>query len=357
MKLGETCDPLISSILSVLPDHDIRCRLRLGREGAFVIKIDEPLLIRLAGVRAFAQAILCFEEGRVSKLETSDKSTRAVVRGDDTHEVCLRHTHSMIEGDCDCEASGGIDFCRHCVAVTLALQDGLSTRKPIPKRGAMTAIRRHMSEFSREALLDEFMEIVGQDRSLRDDLYQKVQFASGALTYTDLKKMIAGVELDGEPWDFQEVQAFFEKFESLLLRINERADRLDPLVLLRVAEHAVQRFNAEVRQIDYYGDYWDLSTELLVNLHLSAVNRLDWPPGELAAYVVNRYSSTDWHPVHWGADLYARDLGDTFRRAMLSEIDTRLAAVSSSDSAESESVRDELEELKANVAVADGENG
>ena len=199
------------------------------------------------------------------------------------------------------------------------------------------------------------MEIVGQDRPLRDEIFQEVQFASGALCYTDLKNMIAGVELDGEPWDYREVQAFFGRFESLLLRINEYADRLDALVLLRAVEHAVRRLNSEIRYIDDYGDYWDLSKELLVNLHLGAVSRLDWSPGELAAYLVDRYSSEDWHPVHWGADLYVRGLGDPFQRAMLSEIDTRMAAVSSSDSAESESVRGELEELKASVVACEND--
>jgi hypothetical protein len=320
-----------------------------------VIKIDETLLIRLAGVRAFGQGMHCFEEGRVQDVVMSEKTTRAVVHGCNPHEVCLRHTHSMMEGECDCEASGGIDFCQHCVAVALALQAKLSPKKRVAKRQAMTTIRRHLLELSREALLDQFMDIVGQDRSLRDDLFQKVQFASGALSYADLKDMISRIELDGEPWEFQEVRAFFEKFESLLLRINERVDQLDPLVLLRAVESAVQRLNAEIRYVDDYGDYWDLSTELLINLHLSAVSRLDWSPEELAAYLVERYSSEDWHPVHWGVDLYVRDLGDTFRHAVLSEIDTRLVAASersSSGTDETESTRNELEELKANLEVA-----
>jgi hypothetical protein len=98
-----------------------------------------------------------------------------------------------------------------------------------------------------------------------------------------------------------------------------------------------------------------VSTELLVNLHLSAIRRLDWSPADLASFLVDRYSSEDWHPVHWGADLYVRNLGDSFQHAILSEIDTRLAAASSSDSAESEYLQDALEELKA--IVAHGETG
>ena len=240
-----------------------------------MIEIDEAALIRLAGIRAFGQGMHCFEEGRVSSLETSDRSTHAVVRDGDTYKVCLRHTHTVIEGECDCEASGGIDFCRHCVAVALTLQEKRSPMKPVAKRRAMTSIRRHLSQLSQEALQDEFMNIVGQDRSLRDDLFQKVQFVTGVLSYADLRDMIGRIELRGEPWDFKEVRAFFETFESLLLRINEHVDKLDPIVLLRAVEFAVQRLGGEARFTDEYGDFSEFCRELLFNLHRVAISRLD----------------------------------------------------------------------------------
>ena len=65
---------------------------------------------------------------------------------------------------------------------------------------------------------------------------------------------------------------------------------------------------------------------------------------------MDRYLSENWHPVQSDADLYVTDLGDTFQSAILSEIDMRLAEASSSDGAESESVRDELEVLGAIAA-------
>ena len=318
-----------------------------------MIDVDEALLIRLAGVRAFGQGMNCFDEGRVISLEMSEQSTRAVIRGGETHEVCLRHTHSMIEGECDCEASGGIDFCQHCVAVALALQEKRSPKKPVAKRRAMTVIRRHLSELSHEVLLDELMKVVGQDRSLRDDFFQKIQFASGALSYADLKGMISRIELRGEPWEFKKVRVFFETFESILLRINEYVDELDPIVLLRAVEFAVRRLDREARFTDEYGDFSEFGRELLCNLHRVAVSRLDWSPADLAIYIVDRHVSEIWHPVQSDADLYVTDLGDAFQRALLSEIEMRLTEMSSSDDGESDSVRDELEALKAMAVVAE----
>jgi len=271
-----------------------------------VIDITETLLIRLAGVRAFGQGLSCYHKGGVQNVVTAGKLTEAIVQGRDSHKVVLRHSHNMIEGECDCEVSGGIDFCQHCVAVALSLQDRSSTRKAVSKRQAMTAIRRHMAALSHEELLEQFMSLIGEDRSLREDLSQRVQFASGGLSFADLKEMIANIELNGEPWEDKAVRAFFDGFESMLLRIREFADRLDSLVLLRAVEFAVQHFNVETEHTGDYGgysDFWDASSELLFELHLDAVSRLDWAPVDLESYLKDRCQSEDWHPAQGRDDM------------------------------------------------------
>lgn len=133
--------------------------------GSPLIKIDEALLIRLAGVGAFGRGLHFFEEGRVSHIESTERSTSAIVRDDHQHDVQLRHTHRMLEGACDCPDSDGIDFCKHCVAAALALQEGHTQTKPITKKNAMSAIRRSLSRLTHEELTEEFMSIVGRDRT------------------------------------------------------------------------------------------------------------------------------------------------------------------------------------------------
>lgn len=277
-----------------------------------MIDITESLLIRLAGVRAFVQGLSCYERGRIQNVVTADGSTSAIVEGRSPHRVLLRHTHSMIEGECDCEVSGGIDFCQHCVAVAFSLQDRSSTKRAISKRQAMTAIRRHMAALSREELLEQFMSAAEEDRSLRENLLQRVQLASGGLTFADLKEMIASIELKGEPWEDKAVSAFFVEFEKILLCIREFADGLDSLVLLRALEFAVQHFNVETQRIGdntEYSDSWDVCAELLFELHQDAVSRLDWAPVEIESYLKHRCMSENWHPAQWREDMQgAEDL-------------------------------------------------
>lgn len=271
-----------------------------------MIDITESMLIRLAGAREFGRGLSCYDRGRVQNVVTADRLTSAIVQDRRPHKVLLRHTHSMIEGECDCEASCGIDFCKHCVAVAFSLQDRFSTKKAISKRQAMTAIRRHMAALSSEELLEQLMNFIGEDRSLREDLLQRVQFASGGLSFADLKKMIANIKVNGELWEDTAVRTFFEDFEKILLCIREFADRLDSLVLLRALEFAVQHFNVEAPHIGDYADHndsWDASAELLFELHRDAVSRLDWAPVELESYLKDRCLSEEWHPAKWREDM------------------------------------------------------
>ena len=271
-----------------------------------MIDITESLLIRLAGARAFGQGLSCYDRGGVQSVVTAERSTSAIVQGRSPHKVLLHHSHSRIEGECDCEASDGIDFCQHCVAVAFSLQDRSSTRKAVSKRQAMTTIRRHMAALSREELLEQFMSLIADDRSLRNGLLQRVQFASGGLSFSDIKDKIASIRLNGEPWEGKAVSAFFEEFDETLLCIHEFADRLDSLVLLRALEFAVRHFNVVTQQTrDYaeHDDSWDASSELLFELHRDAVSRLDWTPVDLDSYLRDRCQSENWHPAQGREDM------------------------------------------------------
>ena len=289
--------------------------------------MNEALLIKLAGAGTFGRGLHCFEEGRVSIIESTDSSTAAIVRGNHQYDVRLRQSHRVLEGACDCPESDGIDFCKHCVAVALALQENLAPTKSFDKRSAMKAIRRNVSALSYEQLTEEFMGIVRCDRALRDDLLQKAQFASGALSYADLKKMISCVTPQEDLWEIREVREYFDKFESILSRITEFVDQIEPVVLLRAVEYAVRRLDVDLASIDDIADCCEQTMEMLLLLHLSAVSRLDWTPSVLASYLIDRSLTEGWHPLHYGADLYPEQLGGAFRTAIFDEIETRLAGL------------------------------
>jgi uncharacterized Zn finger protein len=312
-----------------------------------LIEIDESMLLRLAGVRAFGQGLHCFEERGVRDVVTTGTSTRALVQDARQHTVRLRHTHRTMEGECSCEVSDGIEFCEHCVAVALHLQAQQAPAKSIDKRGALQQIRRHLSALSQEKLLDEFLDAIKQNRALRDDMLQKTRLSSEALSYSEIRKMIDAAGADDFLYELRDIRAYFKGLESMLARLREFAVPLDPLVLLRSVEHAIRRLNADLELIDYAEDFPELSMDMLIDLHRAAVGRLNWLPQELASYLVDRGLAEHWHPFSSLAVLYCEDLGVAFHEAAVAEIESRRKALNRTaiGGIDQERMHERLEEL------------
>jgi len=291
-----------------------------------LIETDEGMLIRLAGKRAFGQGVLLFEAGHVGRVSATNKSASAVVHDSHPHTVQLRRSHRAVEGECGCEVSDGIEFCQHCVAVALHLQELQKTAKPVDKRGAMRRIRSFLTGITHEELLEEFLGTVKADRSLRDDLLQKATFASERLSYVKLKKVIDEVSPDDHLYEVRKIRAYFQQLESVLTRLAAVAEQLDPVVLLRVVEHAIRRLNEDLCLIDDFGDFQELSADMLIDLHRKAIGRLDWVPKDLAEYLLDCALEESWHPFEGWSDLYEDDLGEAFSQALAVANEARSAA-------------------------------
>ncbi len=86
----------------------------------FLISHDH--LIKLAGKAAFNRGMNYFKAGNVLSIKQKANRISADVDGTEIYRVTLRWTHNQFDGACDCPASEGFDFCKHCVAVALILQ-------------------------------------------------------------------------------------------------------------------------------------------------------------------------------------------------------------------------------------------
>lgn len=89
----------------------------------------------------------------------------------------------------------------------------------------------------------------------------------------------------------------------------------------------IRRFIVDLELIDYAEDFRELSMDILIDLHRAATGRLNWPPSELASYLVDRGIAENWHPFGSMALLYREDLGGAFHEAVDAEIETRLAGL------------------------------
>jgi uncharacterized Zn finger protein len=283
--------------------------------------------VKLAGRGAFGRGVDYFDAGRVSDIESTERSTTAVVNGSQQYTVMLRHTHRHLEGACDCPASEGIEFCKHCVALALALQVRQTDASQVDKKSPNTKIRDYLSQQSRDSLVEELIDVAQRYPVLRESLLQKAEFSSEKLTFGQLKKLITRVTPARDLWSYREVGAYFQGLESTLDRIADIADRVEPQALLRTTEYGIQRLERVLESVDDSGGYRFGSQEILCQLHINALRRLAWAPSRLAAYLVDLTLSDSWNPFSDSPGEYNEILNDASLAAFFAEIELRMDAL------------------------------
>ena len=90
--------------------------------------ITDDELLDLAGPGAFDRGYEYFRNGLVGDLDIRGGQTLALVSGTDLYRVQLLHDGTRLDGSCNCPASDGIVFCKHCVA-TLRLTELPSSQR------------------------------------------------------------------------------------------------------------------------------------------------------------------------------------------------------------------------------------
>ncbi|MFJ3505500.1 MULTISPECIES: SWIM zinc finger domain-containing protein [unclassified Streptomyces] len=135
------------------------------------VGFGEDDLRALAGTRSFERGPGYLDA--VSGLEVGEDSVTAVVHGTDVYEVELTlGGDEAVSGWCDCPYGQEGNFCKHCVAVGLAV---LRRVKAVPQRRVAARARASgleawLSALSRDELLALVREQIAADRELRGRL-------------------------------------------------------------------------------------------------------------------------------------------------------------------------------------------
>jgi uncharacterized Zn finger protein len=149
--------------------------------------ISNDYLIRLAGQPAFNRGIDYFKGGHVLELKRNGSRITAEVEGSEIYQVTLKWTSSQLDGACDCPASEGFDFCKHCVAVALTLREAQAEQNKLAQGGAENRIKAFLLKQNREKLADWLLELIETDRTL---LQQWSMRADRDLGILDVKALI-----------------------------------------------------------------------------------------------------------------------------------------------------------------------
>lgn len=275
-----------------------------------VQKVNSRELKILAGDRAYERGVDYYEQGRVIQLTTSDGRTSAIVDGTRPYKVELRETTRALEGGCDCPASEGFDFCKHCVAVGLALEARQAEFERLVAGGPDDRIKAYLNRQPQKSLVNIIVQSLAEQPELRDRLSLAADLAAGRLNARDLKKRITAASPMRNIWEARDVSRYFARFEAVLEGMSAVAAEIPPKVLLSTVLHGISRLDKALERVDDSHGYRWGAEQALRDLHINALSRLDWTAENMAAHLLDLTLADPWDQFSGVIDHYADVMGE-----------------------------------------------
>lgn len=275
--------------------------------------LSDRQLAMLAGEVAFGRGLEYYREGMVVGWNREGATITADVEGSERYRVVLKPGKRGLAGGCDCPASEGIDFCKHCVATALAYRADQAKHSRLTEGNATDRIRAYLQQMDKASLVEALESLIDSDPVLRQQWSLWADAVLGVLGVLDrkaLKKRItAAFPVNRDLYRYGQVSAYFARAEAVVEQLAEQAPQLPAEQCLKLVDYALSRLGRALETIDDSGGFRFHCDPTLQTLHVQTVTRLDWSPERLAAYLFEKaFGDEDLYPKIPGA--YAQALGE-----------------------------------------------
>lgn len=276
---------------------------------------------RLAGERFYERGEAYAASGRVKRLRVGDGEVTATVRGQRTYDVRLWVERGGPAHSCTCPVGEGGLFCKHCVAVGLALAGRDEEPNPTGSLDDTPGIdlRSHLRALPRDTLVELLLEQAREDEFLRGRLL--LDAAQGSEAAVDLYGFRIAIEnvIDvSEFVDYRSMYSYSRGIERVVDSIEALLDEGHGAEVVELCEHALTCLEDALGRVDdsdgYLGGIRDRVRE--VHHRASVVARPD--PEALARRLFEWELYSEWETFYGAPEAYADVLGDVglavFRR-------------------------------------------
>lgn len=244
--------------------------------------LSETTFKTLAGDAAYNNGLDYYNDGRVIELTISDANIKAHVNGSETYAVTLIHTNKIFEGTCSCPASDNFDFCKHCVAASLAYYYQTQTNLEMADDANGDPVELYLNTFTKPQLVNELLKALTRDSSQYDHWLLRAELASGNLSSKDLRKRITKA-IPYKPsgiWRFQEVAKYFEQAEMALEALEPAVLGLAANEAMKLITYAIERFEKTLETVDDSSGYRKPLETMFKHWFIEAFNSHEWQQRE-----------------------------------------------------------------------------
>ena len=278
-------------------------------------KLLSKLMKQISGTAYFERGTIYYNEGRVKLIE-ADHEIEARVSGTRTYDVQILLEDGDIQYDCTCPVGQDGDFCKHCVAVSLAW---LSQNKERAGKGSQQKhrspradIRNYLVTLESPALIELVMEACKRDDRLYERLLRKTSDRGDHHTAVRAwKDALKRATVIRDFVDYREMPSFAEGISEVVDSLQEWISEGQAAVAIELAEFAAERVEDVIDHCDdSNGELGDLLFRI-GELHLSACKAAKPDPEALATRLFRYELTGEWDTFSNAAERYAKVLGKT----------------------------------------------
>ena len=267
-----------------------------------VLVMDKPeitdlLLLDLAGERSFERGEDYYHRGAVEELSIRDDHVTADVQGGEAYVVQLIYNQDGLQGSCDCPASDGAYFCKHCVAAAMVLRDQLSEPETAVKpERPIALIEIFLRQQNKEQLVSDLLDLIDSNRQLRHEWLIRAENGLGGMNKETVRKRItAAIPHNRFCYSYSEARAYFADVEHSLELLAESIDHLSPTDQIELLEYALERIVHTQESVDDSGGFRYESINLIHRQYLDAFEALDWSDGQKADHLIKLMVNDDYN--------------------------------------------------------------
>lgn len=283
----------------------------------------------LAGDGAYHRGVAYYRDGRV-EVETLHRDRAvATVRGTLPYHVELASDDGALSWWCSCPAAENGAFCKHCVAVAMAVEQHALSASAVPDLDATMSdaldddLRPYVFGLDRERLAGIVMGQIAADIRLRDRLIAQAAAESGRRpSIEDWKRRIDRAFAPyGDFVSYRDAPEWAERVHEVVAGLGALADAGFSEVVVDLTEYALNEAEAAIGYVDD-SDGWitDISNRL-ADLHRGATASAHPDPVDLARRLVDYELTMTLDVFRRAASTYAGVLGADGLAAYRSRLD------------------------------------
>jgi len=273
-------------------------------------------LLKLAGATSIERGRLYHREGRVRDVAATDGEASARVEGSEPYRARLWDEEGTPRFDCTCPVGIDLRFCKHCVALAMALNPELDpppaplADPPAPRLDPLAEVRAFLERQDRDGLIELLMEYAAEDSRLRSKLELRV--ASTRPDGADVepfRRAISDAFDVPDLEDYGDEGSYVDRMYDVLAELSALVETA-PAAAIPLLEDAAERAESALEVIAGDGDDFPAILEEIAELHLRACEEARPGPEALAARLFELEMRSGYGTFADTAPTYAHVLGD-----------------------------------------------